>query len=96
MIAEMLETIVKNGEYVKELEQKLEKCKEVLERNKLALDDWLNTFASEYCDPDRVAQAKSRIMQYGTVGYIAEIQQENRALLKEIADKLDELNGEDK
>ena len=60
----------------------LARLREALERSVLALDDWLNVYAEELCDKDRVAQAKSRIKSYGTVGYIASVQQQNREALK--------------
>lgn len=37
----------------------------------LALDDLTNTYASEFCDETRVAEAKARLNDYGTVWYIA-------------------------
>lgn len=41
----------------------------------MAIDDWLNTYASEFCADARVQEAHSRIDQYGgTVAYIAEVQ----------------------
>jgi len=47
-----------------------------------ALDDWINTYASEFCGADRVAAAGKRIMdQGGTLAYIADIQEENRKAL---------------
>jgi hypothetical protein len=53
-----------------------------LARSVTALDDWINTYASEFCDADRVAAAGKRIMdQGGTLAYIADIQEENRKAL---------------
>ena len=37
----------------------------------LALDDWANVTAPEFCDEARVAEAKARLKQDGTVWYIA-------------------------
>ena len=37
----------------------------------LALDDWTNTYASNFCDEARVAEAKARLNEHGTVWYIA-------------------------
>ena len=37
----------------------------------LALDDLTNTYASEFCDETRVAEAKARLNDYSTVWYIA-------------------------
>ena len=37
----------------------------------LALDDWTNVYASDFCDEAGVAEAKARLNEYGTVWYIA-------------------------
>lgn len=50
----------------------------LINRNRVALDDWLNTYASELCDKARVTEAKVRICELGTIGYIAHIQKANR------------------
>jgi len=42
----------------------------------VALDDWTNTYAPDFCDEARVAEAKKRISQYGTVFYIATVIQQ--------------------
>ena len=53
-----------------------------LERANLALDDWLNRYASDLCDPDRVAQARSRITnQGGTIAYITDVRTQGEAAL---------------
>ncbi|MFG1462328.1 hypothetical protein V5F77_05455 [Xanthobacter sp. DSM 24535] len=52
-----------------------------LERSRIALDDWLNTYAEDCCDPARVAQAHERIGEVGTLAYIADVQEQNRAAL---------------
>lgn len=55
---------------------------QALARSVTALDDWINTYASEFCDADRVAAASKRIMdQGGTLAYIADIQKRNREAL---------------
>lgn len=47
-----------------------------------ALDDWLNTYASEFCKKERVDEAKKRIRDKGgTLAYIAKIQAKNREVL---------------
>ncbi len=48
-----------------------------------ALDDWLNTYAAELCDENRVQEAQDRIMEYGTIGYIAHVQEANRKALEQ-------------
>lgn len=47
----------------------------------IALDDWLNIHAEDFCGGSRVAEAKRRIGERGTVAYIAEIQRINRAAI---------------
>jgi hypothetical protein len=37
----------------------------------LALDDWANITAPEYCNESRVAEAKARLNEYGTLWYVA-------------------------
>ena len=61
-----------------ERELALEKA---LTRSVTALDDWLNTYASELCDPKRVEEAAVRIREHGTLAYIADVQEENREAL---------------
>ena len=46
----------------------------------IALDDWLNTHA-KLCDERRVKAAHRRINQYGTILYIARVQERNRKAL---------------
>jgi len=58
-----------------------ERLAQALRDSQVALDDWLNTWASEFCDPERVRQAQERIDEYGTCGYIAHVQQANREAL---------------
>jgi hypothetical protein len=62
-----------------------ETLREALDAAILALDDWTNTYASEFCDEARVAEAKARLNAQGTIAYIADtVQQcrEARNLLK--------------
>ena len=54
-----------------------------LQRAEDALDDWINTYASDLCDPARVAEAKVRIYDGGgTLHYIACVLVEVRAAKK--------------
>jgi hypothetical protein len=57
---------------------------EAVRRSMLALDDWLNVYASEFCDEKRVAEARKRVYEYGTLAYITEAQEVNRAALKKL------------
>ncbi|NTB01583.1 hypothetical protein [Agrobacterium tumefaciens] len=44
-----------------------QKCQVALQ----ALSDWAVTYAPDMCDPDTVAEAKERILEHGTLAYIA-------------------------
>jgi hypothetical protein len=58
--------------------------KEALRHSMIALDDWLNTYAPEFCDEERVKEARKRIMdEGGTLAYIADLQERNRTALGE-------------
>jgi hypothetical protein len=48
-----------------------------------ALDDWLSDYAAEFCNEDRVKEARERINAHGTIGYIGDVQQVVRAALCE-------------
>lgn len=55
---------------------------EALEVSRIAIDDWLNTYAAELCDETRVHEARERIKEAsGTLAYIAAVQTANRAAL---------------
>lgn len=58
-----------------------------LERSVVAIDDWLNLYASEHCNADRVAEAKARTNENGTLWYIASIQEANRAALRDAKER---------
>lgn len=58
-----------------------EPLREALERSRLAIDDWLHSYAPEFCDEDSVAQTRSRISEKGTIGYIADVQKQNHETL---------------
>lgn len=55
--------------------------KGALERSIVCIDDWINTFAPEFCDEQRVKEAKERLGAHGTLAYLAEVQEQNRAAL---------------
>ena len=44
----------------------------------LALDDWTNITAPDFCDEARVAEAKARLNEYGPISYIATVVQQCR------------------
>ena len=60
------------------VEGQIRLLRRALKRSMVALDDWLNDFASSECDPKRVAEARKRIMERGTIAYIARVQKQNR------------------
>src|SRR5687768_5461021 len=56
--------------------------REALIRSITAIDDWLNVYASDFCNSDRVDEAQRRISdEGGTLSYIANVQQKNRTAL---------------
>lgn len=63
-------------------EARIKKLEAALERSSIALDDWLNVYAEDMCDEKRVAEAKQRISEFGTLAYIAFVQDQNRTALR--------------
>jgi hypothetical protein len=60
----------------------IERLREALKRSVVAIDDWLHQYASELCDEKYVAATAKRIMANGgTLAYIANLQEQNRAAL---------------
>lgn len=54
-----------------------------LRASRIGLDDWLNQYASELCDEERVKEARERIADNGgTLAYIAQLQDQNRRALE--------------
>ena len=70
------------------LKSALRECVETLNSSVVAIDDWLNTYAPELCNKDRVEQARKRIFEVGTLAYIADIQLKNRAAIKQAKELL--------
>lgn len=52
-----------------------------LDTSVVAINDWLHIYAEDECNADRVAEAKARVLEHGTLAYIAEVQEKNRAAL---------------
>lgn len=65
-------------------DEQVEQLIDALKTSITALDDWLNTYASELCNEERVKEAYQRIHQYGTIGYIANVQLKNREALYDV------------
>lgn len=59
-----------------------ERARGALEAASVALDDWLHTYASEFCNSERVRQSYERISEFGTIGYIAQMQKRINEVLK--------------
>jgi hypothetical protein len=53
-----------------------------LERSNLAMNDWVSTYAAEMCNEADVAEARKRINEFGTLGYIGDVLDQGRAALK--------------
>lgn len=52
-----------------------------LDASRVAIDDWLNIYAHDMCDEQRVKEARVRIFESGgTLAYIARIQEHNRSI----------------
>lgn len=68
-----------------EFQARLSEAVKVLERAETALNDWLNIYASDMCEENRVAEAHKRVSEYGTIGYIADVTAEIRGVKAFIA-----------
>ena len=64
-------------------ETELQSLRAALKTAIIALDDWTNTYAPEFCDEERVKQAQNRLTEYGTLYYIATVVKQCRDALKE-------------
>lgn len=76
--------------YLKMIDDDRNSLRTALQASITALDDWLNIYAEELCDENRVKEAKERVGQFGTIAYIANVVAQCRAALK-----LDEQNDQD-
>lgn len=61
----------------------VEQLRSALNAAVIALDDWTNLYASEFCDEERVKEAQARIEQYGTLYYIASVVKKSKDALKD-------------
>lgn len=76
--------------YIAELKQdnatlraRVGELEEALRASRIGLDDWLNQYASELCDEERVKEAVKRIEYHGgTLAYIASLQDKNKRALE--------------
>lgn len=46
------------------------------------LNDWLHTYATDLCDPEKVAAAQERVSKFGVLAYLANINEEIRQVGK--------------
>ena len=92
-VADCDQSVIDNGDFwpqeefiffAKELERQRDELSEALRRSMTAIDDWLNVYTEDNYDAQRVAEAKRRIWEFGTIAYIADVQQQNRAALARI------------
>lgn len=61
------------GRYFEMIDEERHSMETALQAAITALDDWLNTYASEFCNPERVKEAEERIGRVGTIAYIADV-----------------------
>ena len=73
------------AEVVAKQEEIIDQLTGALDKSRIALDDWINTYAPAFCDEARVKAARERIRNGGTLAYLADIQQQNRAALAAVS-----------
>lgn len=77
--------LVKEGRKDREvMADEIEQLRTALTRSMVAIDDWLHQYAGELCDEKRVAESWARINKHGTIGYICEVQEQNRHALGQL------------
>lgn len=59
-----------------------EKCAAILQ----ALNDWAVTYAPDMCDNDTVQEAKSRVLEHGTLAYIADASEKMREVIAALSE----------
>ena len=67
----------------------IDELAEALERSRVAIDDWLHSYAPEFCNVQYVQETMERISAFGTIGYIAKVQEANRAALAKLGTDYD-------
>lgn len=82
-VLEMEVIALESLKIIEKLEARIAELELALTQSVTAIDDWLNTYAAELCDESRVEEARDRIRQYGTIGYIAKVQKGNRKALEQ-------------
>lgn len=51
----------------------IKRLREALKMSEVALGDWINSHAPEFCDEARVAEAAKRLGERGTLAYVGEV-----------------------
>ncbi len=69
------------GRYFEMIDEERRSVETALQSAITALDDWLNTYASDFCDPQRVEEAQTRLQEHGTIAYITDVTTQCRAAL---------------
>ena len=62
-------------------ERERDACRAALGRSIIAIDDWLHSYAPEMCGEEYVKATAERLGERGTLAYIADVQQQNRAAI---------------
>jgi hypothetical protein len=69
--------------HITALEARVRELEEALNDANTAIVDWLNIYAEDFCNRDRVKEAKARVGKYGTIHYIATVTATIRAALNQ-------------
>lgn len=76
-------TVISRRKAIRQLQYKNRELCKTVDKCRIALDDWTNTYAEELCNEERVKEAWDRIRDNGgTIHYIACLVQECRNQLK--------------
>lgn len=75
-------TLPQMSERLCEMREEIERLRGALRASETALDDWLHQYAADLCNDADVVETQDRIMRHGgTLAYIAQVQERNRAAL---------------
>lgn len=71
------------GRYFAMIDEERTSMRTALQAAIIALDDWLNLSAPEFCNEDRVKEAQNRVYKEGTVSYISDVTAQCRRALNQ-------------
>jgi hypothetical protein len=71
------------------LQEENDALRSALEVAQRGINDWLHLYASDECREDRVAEARKRVHEHGTLAYIADLNETIRNALAMKAAVLD-------